>query len=84
MDVLTARPHLPLDVGAGIVEAVAIEGGAVVDAVALQASATTGVGLAACELEGVVDCTAPVPSERLEIRPPARTCIDCRRRHEAA
>ncbi|MEV0228747.1 rod shape-determining protein [Nonomuraea sp. NPDC050786] len=57
LDVLDSRPRLLLDVGAGIVEAVAIEGGAVVEAVALQLSATTGVGLAAYALEGVVDMT---------------------------
>ncbi|UBU11498.1 TraR/DksA family transcriptional regulator [Nonomuraea gerenzanensis] len=29
-------------------------------------------------------CEAAIPFERLEIRPLARTCIDCQRRHEAA
>ncbi|WP_440105363.1 TraR/DksA family transcriptional regulator [Streptosporangium sp. H16] len=29
-------------------------------------------------------CQGPIPFERLEVRPPARTCIDCQRRHEAA
>ncbi|AQZ69481.1 C4-type zinc finger protein, DksA/TraR family [[Actinomadura] parvosata subsp. kistnae] len=29
-------------------------------------------------------CEAGIPFERLEIRPLARTCIDCQRRHEAA
>ncbi|MFI7136019.1 TraR/DksA C4-type zinc finger protein [Nonomuraea sp. NPDC050153] len=28
--------------------------------------------------------TAGIPFERLKIRPLARTCIDCQRRHEAA
>ncbi|MEV4115698.1 rod shape-determining protein [Nonomuraea sp. NPDC049695] len=58
LDVIDPRPRLLLDVGAGIVEAVAIEGGAVVEAVALQLSATTGAGPAAYALEGVVDMTA--------------------------
>jgi len=29
-------------------------------------------------------CEAPIPFERLKVRPLARTCIDCQRRHEAA
>ncbi|NRQ33832.1 hypothetical protein HII36_18525 [Nonomuraea sp. NN258] len=58
LDVLDPRPRLLLDVGAGIVEAVAIEGGAVIDAAALQLSATTGAGPAAYALDGVVDMTA--------------------------
>ncbi|MEU4830959.1 TraR/DksA C4-type zinc finger protein [Streptosporangium sp. NPDC023615] len=29
-------------------------------------------------------CQGPIPFERLEVRPLARTCIDCQRRHEAA
>ncbi|MFB9674579.1 TraR/DksA family transcriptional regulator [Streptosporangium vulgare] len=29
-------------------------------------------------------CQGPIPFERLKIRPLARTCIDCQRRHEAA
>jgi RNA polymerase-binding transcription factor len=29
-------------------------------------------------------CQAPIPFERLKVRPLARTCIDCQRRHEAA
>jgi actin-like ATPase involved in cell morphogenesis len=58
LDVLDPRPCLLLDVGAGIVEAVAIGQGAVTDAVALQLSATTSAGLAAYALESVVDMTA--------------------------
>ncbi|MEV0627875.1 rod shape-determining protein [Nonomuraea wenchangensis] len=58
LDVLDPRPCLVLDVGAGIVEVVAISEGNVVDAAALQLSATTGLGLAAYALEGVVDMTA--------------------------
>ncbi|GLX93790.1 TraR/DksA C4-type zinc finger protein [Herbidospora sp. NBRC 101105] len=30
------------------------------------------------------DCAGVIPFERLKIRPLARTCIDCQRRHEAA
>ncbi|WP_061289910.1 TraR/DksA family transcriptional regulator [Herbidospora cretacea] len=30
------------------------------------------------------DCSGAIPFERLKIRPLARTCIDCQRRHEAA
>jgi DnaK suppressor protein len=29
-------------------------------------------------------CAAAIPFERLKVRPLARTCIDCQRRHEAA
>ncbi|MET7338656.1 TraR/DksA C4-type zinc finger protein [Nonomuraea sp. NPDC005650] len=29
-------------------------------------------------------CEAGIPFERLKVRPLARTCIDCQRRHEAA
>ncbi|MEU3164805.1 TraR/DksA C4-type zinc finger protein [Streptosporangium sp. NPDC006930] len=29
-------------------------------------------------------CESPIPFERLKVRPLARTCIDCQRRHEAA
>ncbi|MET8158448.1 TraR/DksA C4-type zinc finger protein [Sphaerisporangium sp. NPDC005289] len=29
-------------------------------------------------------CQTPIPFERLKVRPLARTCIDCQRRHEAA
>ncbi|MEU4403019.1 TraR/DksA C4-type zinc finger protein [Streptosporangium sp. NPDC023963] len=29
-------------------------------------------------------CQGPIPFERLKVRPLARTCIDCQRRHEAA
>ncbi|WP_043625769.1 TraR/DksA family transcriptional regulator [Nonomuraea candida] len=29
-------------------------------------------------------CSAAIPFERLKVRPLARTCIDCQRRHEAA
>ncbi|MEW9550703.1 rod shape-determining protein [Nonomuraea sp. NPDC050783] len=58
LDVLDPRPCLLLDVGAGIVEAVAIGDGAVLDAAALQLSATTEAGLAAYALEGVVAMTA--------------------------
>lgn len=58
LNVIDPRPCLLLDVGAGIVEAVAIGEGAVTDAVALQLSATTGEGLASFALDGVVDMTA--------------------------
>ncbi|MEU6716107.1 rod shape-determining protein [Nonomuraea sp. NPDC046802] len=58
LDVLGSRPRLLLDVGAGIVEAVLLDGGVVTDAVALQLSATTGTGLTSYVLEGVVDMTA--------------------------
>ncbi|MFI6742812.1 rod shape-determining protein [Nonomuraea sp. NPDC050451] len=58
LDVLDPRPCLVLDVGAGIVEAVAVSDGAVVDAVALQLSATTAAGLPSYALESVVDMTA--------------------------
>ncbi|MFF0327714.1 rod shape-determining protein [Nonomuraea angiospora] len=58
LDVLDPRPCLVLDVGAGIVEAVAIGGGAAVDAVSLQLSATTAAGLPPYALESVVDMTA--------------------------
>lgn len=58
LDVINPQPCLLLDVGAGIVEAVAIKQGAVTDAVALQFSATTSMGLTAHTLENVVDMTA--------------------------
>ncbi|WP_214107998.1 rod shape-determining protein [Acrocarpospora catenulata] len=58
LDVIGPRPCLVLDVGAGIVEAVALGEGAVIDAVALQLSATTGMGLAEYALESVVNMTA--------------------------
>ncbi|MEU6787322.1 rod shape-determining protein [Nonomuraea angiospora] len=58
LDVLDPRPCLVLDVGAGIVEAVAIGGGAVADAVSLQLGATTAAGLPPYALESVVDMTA--------------------------
>ncbi|WP_431930309.1 rod shape-determining protein [Nonomuraea jabiensis] len=58
LDVLDPRPCLVLDVGAGIVEAVAIGGGAAADAVSLQLSATTSAGLPPYALESVVDMTA--------------------------
>ncbi|WP_043625766.1 rod shape-determining protein [Nonomuraea candida] len=58
LNVLDSRPCLVLDVGAGIVEAVAVRDGAVVDAAALRLSATTGTGLVSYALEGVVDMTA--------------------------
>ncbi|MEV0228746.1 TraR/DksA family transcriptional regulator [Nonomuraea sp. NPDC050786] len=31
-----------------------------------------------------VHCAGAIPFERLKVRPLARTCIDCQRRHEAA
>ncbi|MBF8189277.1 TraR/DksA family transcriptional regulator [Nonomuraea sp. K274] len=31
-----------------------------------------------------VHCESAIPFERLKVRPLARTCIDCQRRHEAA
>ena len=52
------RPFLLLDVGAGIVEAVAVRGGVVRDAAALQLGATTGTGLPPYALDGVVEMTA--------------------------
>ncbi|MEU7837217.1 MULTISPECIES: rod shape-determining protein [unclassified Nonomuraea] len=58
LDILDSRPCLVLDVGAGIVEAVAIADGAVTDAVALQLNATTGEGLVSYALEGVIEMTA--------------------------
>ncbi|MEU8382948.1 rod shape-determining protein [Streptosporangium sp. NPDC048865] len=71
LDVMDSRPCLLLDVGAGIVEAVAIERGAVTDAVALQLGATTGVGLVAYALENVVDMTAGLLRRLPEISRPA-------------
>ncbi|NUW33115.1 rod shape-determining protein [Nonomuraea sp. SMC257] len=67
LDVTDPRPALLLDVGAGIVEAVVIRDGVVTDALALQLSATTGTGLPAYALDGVVEMTA-----RLLRRLPAR------------
>ncbi|MFI6787383.1 rod shape-determining protein [Nonomuraea sp. NPDC050383] len=58
LDVTDPRPCLLLDVGAGIVEIVAIRDGAITDAAALQLSATTGAGLLPYALEGVVEMTA--------------------------
>ncbi|MBB6474347.1 actin-like ATPase involved in cell morphogenesis [Sphaerisporangium rubeum] len=75
LDVIDPRPCLLLDVGAGIVEAVAIRRGAVTDAVALQLSATTSAGLVAYALENVVDMTAG-----LLRRLPATSCRAARAR----
>ncbi|MEU8364716.1 rod shape-determining protein [Nonomuraea sp. NPDC048882] len=73
IDVLDPRPCLLLDVGAGIVEAVAIRAGVVIDAAALQLSATTGAGLASYALESVVDMTASLQRRLPEdVRPAAR------------
>ncbi|MEO3796456.1 rod shape-determining protein [Nonomuraea sp. B10E15] len=58
LDVTGSRPFLLLDVGAGIVEAVAIRDGAISDAVAIQLGATTSAGLLPYVLDGVVDMTA--------------------------
>ncbi|GAA4919320.1 hypothetical protein GCM10023334_021920 [Nonomuraea thailandensis] len=73
LDVLDSRPGLVLDVGAGIVEVVAFSEGAVIDAAALQLSATTGAGLASYALEGVVDMTAALARRlRAGARPATR------------
>ncbi|MEV4395146.1 rod shape-determining protein [Nonomuraea sp. NPDC049607] len=58
LDVAGPAPYLLLDVGAGIVEAVVVVGGAVSDAAALQLSATTSKGLLPDALDGVVEMTA--------------------------
>ncbi|GAA3428859.1 rod shape-determining protein [Streptosporangium sandarakinum] len=58
LDVTGPRPCLLLDVGAGLVEAVVIDGGVITDAAVLQLSATTGTGLPLYALDGVVDMTA--------------------------
>ncbi|MET8869353.1 hypothetical protein ABZW11_41030 [Nonomuraea sp. NPDC004580] len=58
LDVVGAEPFLLLDVGAGIVEAVAVREGAVFDAAALQLGATTSAGLLPYALDGVVEMTA--------------------------
>ncbi|MEV4568187.1 hypothetical protein AB0K12_30840 [Nonomuraea sp. NPDC049419] len=58
LDVVGAEPLLLLDVGAGIVEAVAVREGAVFDAAALQLGATTSAGLLPYALDGVVEMTA--------------------------
>ncbi|KAB8193048.1 hypothetical protein FH608_022200 [Nonomuraea phyllanthi] len=73
LDIADPRPYLLLDVGAGIVEAVAVRGGVVVDAAALQLSATTGTGLLPYAMEGVVDMTAALLRRLPEhLRPAAR------------
>lgn len=58
LDVSGPQPFLLLDVGAGIVEAVAGCGGSVCDAAALQLGATTSAGLLPYALDGVVEMTA--------------------------
>ncbi|GII85733.1 hypothetical protein Ssi03_37230 [Sphaerisporangium siamense] len=57
LDVAGPRPSLLLDVGAGIVEAAAIRDRVIIDAAALQLSATTSAGLPAYALDGVVAMT---------------------------
>ncbi|MFB4263751.1 rod shape-determining protein [Nonomuraea sp. GTA35] len=74
LDVLDTRPCLVLDVGAGIVEVVAFSEGTVIDAAALQLSATTGAGLASYALEGVVDMTAAL-ARRLSAAARARGLV---------
>jgi actin-like ATPase involved in cell morphogenesis len=62
-----------LDVGAGIVEVVAIRSGAISDAAALQLSATTSAGLPPYAMESVMEMTAGL-LRRLpaHLRPAAR------------
>ncbi|WP_084965078.1 rod shape-determining protein [Thermoactinospora rubra] len=57
LDVTDPRPCLLVDVGAGIVEAVAIRDGAVADAVALQL-VTSGAGLPSYAIDSVAHMTA--------------------------
>lgn len=58
LDITDPRPSLLLDVGAGIVEVVAIRDRAVIDAAALQLSTTTSTGLPSYAMDRVVDMTA--------------------------
>ncbi|MFF0311795.1 rod shape-determining protein [Streptosporangium sp. NPDC004379] len=58
LDIAGPRPCLLLDVGAGLAEAVVIDGGVITDAAVLQLSATTGTGLPLYALDGVVGMTA--------------------------
>ncbi|MEV0585310.1 rod shape-determining protein [Nonomuraea sp. NPDC050310] len=58
LDLADPRPRLLLDVGAGIVEAVTLRGGAIEDATALQLAATTSAGLVSYAQDSVVAMTA--------------------------
>ncbi|NBE98354.1 hypothetical protein FE391_15100 [Nonomuraea sp. KC401] len=58
LDVTDSRPFLLLDVGAGIVEVVAIRDGVISEAMAIQLGATTSAGLLPYVLDAVVDMTA--------------------------
>ncbi|SDQ89436.1 MreB/Mbl protein [Thermostaphylospora chromogena] len=58
LDVTDSTPRLLLDVGAGIVEAVVINAGAITDARALQLSATTKEGVPSYAIDSVVTMTS--------------------------
>src|SRR5690606_12369479 len=58
LDITDSTPRLLLDVGAGIVEAVVINAGAITDARALQLSATTKEGVPSYAIDSVVTMTS--------------------------